>query len=91
MDIVEERVKKKRKKKLFCYCGKEDDKTEMMVECTGKQPSCKNGWYHVTCLERREGRTLPRTKRGGVDGDVCCELCRTEKALGKRKVKKKGN
>jgi len=73
--LVAPQARKKKPKKVYCYCRKPDDKKQPMVECSGKTPACLGGWYHIACLERKEKRTLPRTARGGVDGDVLCKLC----------------
>jgi len=85
--VVTERspVKKKKKRKLYCYCQQPFDKESgrEMVECSGKTSSCKGGWYHLDCLERKEEVLFERTSRNGVKGDVVCRMCQTELALKK--------
>ena len=77
--VKEKQPKKKRKKKEFCYCEEPYDKKKPMVECVGKTKSCKNGWYHIRCLEKKEKRKLDRIANGGVEGDVICALCQVIK------------
>lgn len=79
--LVEQPNKKRRRVKLYCYCQKEDDKSREFVECSAKLSACKQ-WYHIDCLEKKEGVKLERTKGGRVRGDVVCVLCQALKSVG---------
>jgi hypothetical protein len=78
IDKVDKPPPKRRKaNKLYCYCQKEQKgtkSTKEWVRCQGKTKGCC-GWYHITCLEAKEQRTLTRTKRNAIQEVVYCQIC----------------
>ncbi len=77
IEVVE---KKKRKKKLYCYCNEEESGKEM-IHCQGGSSACKSSWYHIQCIEKNEKIVLERTPKGGVRGSYICRLCQTLNAM----------
>ena len=50
--VVAPQRRKKKPKKLYCYCRKPYEQQQPMVECSGNTDACLGGWYHIACIEK---------------------------------------